>query len=135
MSGLVSGARLEELLLNWARWCRGSIVNAPDVVMGLDYEASGEEAQDARRQPNPVPPRDYDGLLIERMVIKLPERERRVLRVEYVYMPRRKIETIEQLRDRRRRRLKMPAWQYEDYLERAKRMVINLMHRHEPRYR
>jgi hypothetical protein len=135
LSAQVSHARLEELLLNWARWCRGSIVNAPDVVMGLDYEAPGEEAMDARRQPDSVPPRDYDGLLIERMVIKLPERERRVLRVEYVYMPRRKVETIEQLRERRRRRLKMPAWQYEDYLARAKRMVINLMRRHEPRYR
>jgi hypothetical protein len=119
----VSPARLEDLLLNWARWCRGSIANDPHVVAGLDYQASGEEAMDARRESKLVPPRDHDGLLIELIVSRLPELGRRVLRVEYVYMPRRKVETIEQLRERRRRKLRLPTWQYEDELMRAKQVI------------
>lgn len=100
--------------------------------MDLDYQASGEEASEARRQPNPVPPRDYDGLLIERMVIKLPALNRTVIQAEYVKMPRRKMETAEQLRNRRRRRLRIADWMYEDALRQAKAMLLNLLRRHHP---
>jgi hypothetical protein len=133
-SAQVSRERLEELLLNWARWCHGSLFPRQGVVLELDYEAAGEAAQEARRQPNPVPPKDYDGLMIERMVIKLPETQRKVLHIEYVKVVRRRGETSDQLRDRKRRKLRMAGWQYEDHLTQAKRMLINLMRRHAPGY-
>lgn len=128
----VSDETLEELLKNWARWCRGSIIPCGEAIGSLEggYEASGEEAQEARRQPKDTPPRDYDGLLVERMVIRMPKLERDVLRVEYVFMPRRKVETLDQLMERRRRRLKMPRWQYEEAVRRARNMVANLLRRH-----
>ena len=130
----VSLARLEELLQNWARWCHGSLFPRQGVVLELDYEAAGEEAQEARRQPNPVPPKDHEGLLIERLMIKLPEMHRKVLQVEYVKVRRRRGETSDQLHDRKRRKLRMPSWQYLDHLAQAKRMLINLMRRHMPGY-
>jgi len=104
------------------------------VVVELDYEASGEEAQDARREPKPKPPMDWDGLTIERMVIKLPGTQRKVLQTEYVKVRRKRGETSDQLRDRKRRKLRMARWQYEDHLVQAKRMVINLLRRHAPEY-
>jgi hypothetical protein len=134
LSAQVSHARLEELLLNWARWCHGRINLWGGVVLHLDYQAAGEEAQDARRQPKPKPPMDWDGLMIERMVIKLPQTQRKVLRTEYVTVNRRRGETSDQLRERKRRKLRMAAWQYEDHLCQAKRMVINLLRRHMPGY-
>ena len=134
LSGQVSHARLEELLLNWARWCHGSIFPGQCVVVELDYEASGEEAQDARREPKPKPPMDWDGLMIERMVIKLPGTQRKVLQTEYVKVRRKRGETSDQLRDRKRRKLRMAAWQYEDHLTQAKRMVANLLRRYAPEY-
>ena len=130
----VSYARLEELLLNWARWCHGSTTPPEHVVVELDYEASGEEAQEARREPKPKPPMDWDGLMIERMVIKLPGTQRKVLQTEYVKVRRKRGETSDQLRDRKRRKLRMARWQYEDHLTQAKRMVANLLRRHAPEY-
>jgi hypothetical protein len=126
----LSDERLEELLSNWARWCHGRLVSSQHVVAELDYEAQGEEAQEARRQPNPVPPRDFDGLMVERMVIRLPVRERSVIQMDYVKCRRRRYETTDQWIDRKRRKLRMPRWQYEDSLRLAKQMVANLLRRH-----
>jgi hypothetical protein len=129
-SGSVSPERVEELLANWARWCHGRLLSSERVVAELDYEAQGEEAQEARRQPNPVPPRDFDGLMVERMVIRLPVRERSVIQMDYVKCRRRRYETSDQWIDRKRRKLRMPRWQYEESLRLARQMVANLLRRH-----
>lgn len=132
MSAPVSRARLEELLQNWARWCHGSLFPRQGVTFELDYKAPGEGAQDERRQPKPMPPIDHEGIMIERLIIKMPETHRKVLRVEYALVRRRRGETSDQLHDRKRRKLHMPSWQYLDHLAQAERMLINLLHRHMP---
>lgn len=126
----LSDERLEGLLANWARWCHGRLLSSERVVAELDYEAQGEEAQEARRTPKPPPPRDFDGLMVERMVIRLPVRERSVIQMDYVKCRRRRYETTDQWIDRKRRKLRMPRWQYEDSLRLAKQMVANLLRRH-----
>jgi hypothetical protein len=130
MSSFASQPSVEELLQNWARWCHGRVTSSQHVTAALDYEAQGEEAQEARRTPTPPPPRDFDGLMIERIVIRLPARERAVLQMDYVKCPRRKYETSDQWVDRKRRKLKMPRWQYEESLRLARQMVANLLRRH-----
>jgi hypothetical protein len=132
MSSFASHPSVEELLQNWARWCHGRIVSSQHVVAELPYEAQGEEAQEARRTPNPPAPRDFDGLMVERMVLRLPVRERSVLQMDYVKCRRRKYETTDQWTDRKRRKLKMARWQYEESLRLARQMVANLLRRYHP---
>ena len=129
----VSPQRLEELLRNWARWCRGRTAPNPDDVLTSvwdQYQATGEEAEKAKREPRPVPPNEWDGLLVERMLIRMPEFEREILRAEYVHYPRRTGETEDQLQERRRRRMHLPRWMYADGLRRGKLMLTNLLRRH-----
>jgi hypothetical protein len=68
--------------------------------------------------------------MVERMVIRLPVRERSVIQMDYVKCRRRRYETTDQWIDRKRRKLRMPRWQYEDSLRLAKQMVANLLRRH-----
>lgn len=129
MRSRVSHEALEELLQNWARWCLGRVIVSGSVVLELEYRAAGDEALQARRTPNPGPPKDHDGLLIERLVNILPELQRRVIRVEYVHARRRQGETGEAWLERKRRRVRIPRWHYEETLRLARNHLAALLAR------
>lgn len=126
-SNRVSHERLEELLKNWARWCRGSAVPSMPVVVDIGYLPPGEGAQEARREPKPPKTLDYEGLLVELAVNRLTPLQKNVVRVEYVLTIRRKDESADQLQERRRRRLRIPRLQYEESLRVAKAVLAQLI--------
>lgn len=77
------------------------------------------------------------GLRVERAVQRLPERNRAVLRMEYLgvatlkgkrrYALKDRGETKEHLQDRKRRALQMSQWDYDETLHAARIMLRNIL--------
>lgn len=130
---------LDGLILQWRRWCYWlEEPIGPELVETGSAERFWRSPQCWEMpQPRPEAPNEWVGLRVERAVQRLPERNRAVLRMEYLgvatFNGRRKYafrehgQTREQLQERKRRALMMSHRDYDQALYDARIMLRNIL--------
>ena len=125
---------LEQLLANWARWCKYDAWTGPHMPITCE---SGERAYlwlcfAARHQFDDIPirygpPDERSAALVENGVQALPDHERVVVRVEYVLASPRHGESESQFFERKRRQCLLPAWYYSRCLFSAREQLRQVL--------
>ena len=135
----MTDSELETLILQWRRWCYWH-----DEAIGPEPFKLGSAERFWRSpqcweapEPRQDEPKDRIGLGVERAVQRLPERPRAVLRMEYLgvatYHGKRRFafrevgQSKEQLRDRKRRALRLSQRDYDDGLYDARTLLRNIL--------
>lgn len=127
---------LEQALRQWVRWCYWTEETGGHAIGSAEKYWRSPQCWEMP-QPRPDAPDEWIGLRVERSVRILPERNKAVLRMEYLCVAtlRGKSreawpapgETKEQRQQRKRRALQMSEWDYDETLYRARIMLRNVM--------
>lgn len=112
---------IEEWLKEWGDWTLGRV--GPDIPRCVSLESNYQSPQcwDAPEPPESVPV-DWRAYRVERCVSRLPEAQRRAVRVEYTLV-RQYVETDGQFFERKRRMAQLPGWQYWDVVGNARKSL------------